>query len=172
MQLHDLAETGVVLGLGTRVRLDERTDGALHQTHADPVVANLAHDGTVLRVIGRERPIGDSRGRPVGHDDPALPHRQFPIAIAVLAAAAAIPDRFEKLVYVLDPARGVHPAAVGVESLVDEELSPGDGAVRVESLVARHLQLGAKVERHVRVDEQERVVIERDRGGDRDAVRT
>ena len=37
--------------------------------------------------------------------------------------------------------RGVHPAIVLIESLVDEELTPGDGAVYVQALLADHLQL-------------------------------
>ena len=45
----------------------------------------------------------------------------------------------------------IQPARV-VESLVDEELSPRHRAVRVQSFVARHLQLGAEEERRVRID--------------------
>ena len=47
----------------------------------------------------------------------------------------------------------MHPAGALVESLIDEELSPRDRAVRVQPFVARHLHLGAEEERRVRVDQ-------------------
>src|SRR6185312_1799409 len=77
--------------------------------------------------------------------------------------------RLEVPGYVAHPARGMHPAGGGIESLVDEELSPGHRAVCIESLLARHLQLGAKVEGSMRVDPEDRVMIERDGGREGDA---
>ena len=57
-----------------------------------------------------------------------------------------------------------------IEALIDEELSPGGGAVGVEALVAGHLQFGAEEERGVRIDQQQRVVAGGIGGRDRDAV--
>lgn len=57
-------------------------------------------------------------------------------------AVPAVPfdDRFEVLVDVVDAARGVHPAGVLVESLVDEELTPCRCTSRRSSL--RHSSYG------------------------------
>ncbi len=65
----------------------------------------------------------------------------------------------------------MHPAGVGVETLIDEELTPGGGAVDVKALVAAHLFLGSKEEGGVRIDQQQGVVIDSVGGGDGDAVR-
>src|SRR4051812_41405123 len=65
----------------------------------------------------------------------------------------------------------MHPAGAVVESLVDEELTPRYRAVVVEALLTRNLHLGAEEKRGVRIDEKERVVGERVRWRDGDAVR-
>ena len=49
----------------------------------------------------------------------------------------------------------MHPAVVRVESLIDKELSPGDGSVNVQSLLADHLQFGAEVVRGMRIDPEQ-----------------
>ena len=83
----------------------------------------------------------------------------------------SVDDGFGELVDVVDAAGGMHPTGFGVESLVDEELAPGDGAVGVQPVVAGHLQLGAEEEAGVRVDEQQRVSVPGVGGGDGEAVR-
>ncbi len=86
------------------------------------------------------------------------------------AVAFLADDGFEILIDGVDAAGGVHPAGAVVEALIDEELAPGDGSVGVEAFVAGHLQLGAKEEGGVRVDEQQRVVVDGVGGRDGDAV--
>ncbi len=49
----------------------------------------------------------------------------------------------------------MHPAGVRVEPLIDEELSPGAGAIGIQPVVARHLRFRAEIETGVRVDEEE-----------------
>src|ERR1700722_19200929 len=66
----------------------------------------------------------------------------------------------------------MHPPDPRVESLVDEKLPPGDGSIRIEAFSAGHLQLRAKEERGVLVDQQERVMIRGIRRGDGDAVQS
>jgi hypothetical protein len=68
------------------------------------------------------------------------------VAVSVDVAVAFLGDGLEEFVFRVDAARRVHPADVLVESLVDEDLSPRDGAVRVEPFIARHLDLGAEEE--------------------------
>ena len=63
-------------------------------------------------------------------------------AVAVGEAVALLRHRLEVLVDVVDAARRVHPAGALVEALVDEELSPGQRAVRVQPFVAGHLRFG------------------------------
>src|ERR1700685_1991708 len=66
----------------------------------------------------------------------------------------------------------MHPSDPWVESLVDEKLPPGDGPIRIEPFSAGHLQLRAKEERGVRVDQQQRVMIRGVRWGNGDAIRS
>src|SRR5580692_9900001 len=53
----------------------------------------------------------------------------------------------------------MHPPYPRVESLVDEELSPGHCSISIEPLSADHLQLRAEEKRSVRIDQQQRMVI-------------
>ncbi len=66
----------------------------------------------------------------------------------------------------------MHPPDPRVESLVDEELPPGHGSIRIEAFSAGHLQLRAKEERGVRVDQQQRVMIRGIRRGNGDSIRS
>ena len=79
-------------------------------------------------------------------------------------------DRLEEFVDVVHAARRVHPAGGGIEPLIDEDLPPRHRAVRVEPLVAHHLQLGAEVEGRVRVDPEQRVAIRGEARRNGDAV--
>src|SRR5437879_3857169 len=59
-----------------------------------------------------------------------------------------------------------------VEALIDEELPPRGGAVRIQSFIARHLQLRAEKEAGMRVDEQQRTPVPRVRRCDGKPVRS
>src|ERR1700729_221060 len=65
----------------------------------------------------------------------------------------------------------MHPACVLIEALVDEELSPGNRAVGVEPVLARHLELRTEEEGGVRVDEKQSVMVSGVGGRDGHAVR-
>ena len=64
----------------------------------------------------------------------------------------------------------MHPAESVVETLIHEELAPRGGTVGVEALGAHGVQLGAKIKRRVRVDEQQRVTGRAFGRGDGEAV--
>ncbi len=89
-----------------------------------------------------------------------------------VAAVGLLRDRLDILVDVVDAARGVHPAGLVVEALVDEELSPGQRAVGVQAFLAHHLRFLAEEERRMRVDQQHRLARRGVRAGDGDAVRS
>src|SRR4051794_967449 len=97
--------------------------------------------------------------RSISHADGALANWNAQVPDLVAKALAAPLDLLGKLVDIIDAARRVHPAGVAVESLVDEELPPGGGAVDVESFAARHLQFGPEVEAGVRIDQKERSAV-------------
>lgn len=105
------------------------------------------------------------------HGDGLLLHRAKLIAIAVEQAVLLTNDGFFKLVDVVHGAGGVHPPGRFVETLVDEELTPGGGAVGVQPLVAFYVGFVAKVEGGVGVDKQQSVAAFALQGGDRKAVR-
>ena len=85
----------------------------------------------------------------------ALPHR----AGLCEGVAALLLHRLGVEVRPHHAGRGVHPADMGVEALIDEELAPGAGAVDVEALVALHLGFGAEIEAGVRVDQEKGVAV-------------
>ena len=143
----------------------------LHQIDRLPLVADPCNDRPVLGVIGGDGLFGHAIRRLEAYDDAARPDGQLPVPVTVVVAAASAGDRLQEPGDIPHAARGVHPAGRRIEALIDEELTPGDGAIRVEPLPAHHLQLGAEIEGGVRVDPQHRVVIQGDRRGDRDAVR-
>ena len=66
-------------------------------------------------------------------------------AIPVVQAVRLLDDGLGIFVDGVAAVRGVHPAVVRIESLIDEELAPRDGAVHVQSLLADHLQFGTKI---------------------------
>ena len=170
VQVHELLERRVVLRLGAGVGLDEGVDVVLHQADAHPPVAHLPLHRAVHRVVGGERLPRHAGGGLVRNHDLFRPHGEFLPAVLVVVPVAALGDGLQKFVDVVHAAAGVHPAGGGVEPLIDEELSPGHGAIGVEPLVARHLEFGAEVERRVRVDVQQRVAVQRVLRRDGDAV--
>src|SRR5215469_4697590 len=52
----------------------------------------------------------------------------------------------------------MHPTDAIVESLVNEELTPGDGSVCIQPFGARHLKFGTKEEGSMWIDQQEGMV--------------
>ncbi len=172
MELEELPERLVVGGLRARVGLGQRLHRLVHQGERDPLAVRvLAHDRAVRCAVGRERARGHPVRALVRHRDRGLLHGQLLAAVLVDVAVAALLHRLQEFVGGIHRARRVHPADALVEALVDEELAPGGGAVRVESLVARHLELGSEVERRVRVDQEQRMAGRRVRRGDRHPVR-
>src|SRR6185369_14721121 len=66
----------------------------------------------------------------------------------------------------------MHPSNAIVKALVDEELSPGRSAIRVQAFVAHSLQFRAEEKRSMRIDEQQRVMVLRVRWRDRHTIRS
>ena len=170
LQLHGLL-IGLVVGrLGACVGLRQRLDGLLHQADGDPFAVRRADDRAVVGAVDGEFLFGHAGRGLVRHDDLGRSHRALLFAVAVDEAVTLLDDGFEVFVDGIDAARGVHPAGLFVEALVDEELAPGDGAIGVQPLVAGHLQLGAEEEGGVGIDQQQRVVAGGVGGRDGDAV--
>ena len=92
------------------------------------------------------------------------------VAVAIEQLAILVHDRLGEFVDHVGRGRGMHPADVMVEALVDEELSPGCRAIDVEASVAGHLQLGAKEERGMRIDPEQRMAVGGELGRNGDAV--
>ncbi len=171
MQLHDLAERRDVARLGARVRLHQRVYVLLHQADAHQLVAFPADDRPALRVPDEERSVCHAGVCLTRNANPAKLDGQITIAQSIEDLIAALRrDAFDKLIDVVHAARGVHPAGRRIEPLIDEELSPRHSAVRVQPLLAHHLELGPEVERRVRIDPQQGVMIGRQARRDRDAV--
>src|SRR4029079_8373789 len=120
-------------------RLIQRAHRVPHHAEAEPFVALAPDDGTVLREINLERASRCSARCAIRDRDRASLHRGHILAVAITPGFAVLHRRLEERVDVVDAARCVHPSCTLVESLIDEELSPGDGAISVEALVARHL---------------------------------
>src|SRR5437764_12159121 len=59
-----------------------------------------------------------------------------------------------------------------VESLIDKKLTPGHGAVSIQSFVAGHLQFRSEVEGRVGIDQQQRMMPGRVRRRDSHTVRS
>ena len=125
----------------------------------------------MVRAIDRECLSGHARGRPIRHGDRADGHGPLGGAVAVVVAVALLHHRFRVLVDGVYAARGVHPADVFVEALVDEELPPRHRPVGIQPFLAHHLHFGTEKERRVRVDEEQRVVVHGVRRRDGDTVR-
>src|SRR5690349_12390088 len=97
--------------------------------------------------------------RAIANGDRTHADRAAVASVAIAARLTLAFDPLREFIDVVDAARGVHPTSVSVEALVDEELSPGGSAVDVESLVARHLLLGAEEEAGMRVDQKQRFFV-------------
>ena len=172
LQLGHLHEAGVVGGLGAQERLLQGRDRLVHQGDADPLAAFLADDGAAMRLVDGEAFLSwNPVVAQVRHGDHlALQRAQF-VAVLVEALAVLLDDGLGELVDHIDAAGGMHPAGLGVEALVDEELAPGRGAVGVETLVAGDLHLRTEEEAGVRVDQQQGLAVQRQLRRDGDAVR-
>ena len=78
-------------------------------------------------------------------------------AVPVVKSVRPSDDGLGILVDGVAAVRCVHPAVVRIESLIDEKLAPGDGAINVQSLIAHHLQFRAEVIRGMRVYPEQRM---------------
>ncbi len=149
----------------------ERGHWLVHQRKGNPFAAGAARNRAVMRGEGGEAPRRERAvGEAVGQGDRLDLHRAQFAAIAIEALADLFDNRLGEFVDRIDAARRVHPADVGVEALIDEELAPGRGAIGVQPLVARHLLFGAEEEAGVRIDQQQCMAILGARRGDGDAV--
>ena len=168
-QAGDLQERRQVSCLGAAERLFQRFDRLEHEGHCDPLVPVGADDRAMVRVEDREsrRLAAVSL---VGNGNRRDGHRPQLCAIFVEQLAVLPDDGFGELVDRVGAGRGVHPSRVGVEALIDKELTPGRGAIGVQSLIARHLQLGAEVEGRVRIDQQQGMAIPGAGGADSDSI--
>src|SRR5262249_35231783 len=142
------------------------------QTYADPFAFPRGNDWSVMGAIDSERLLGHSRVGFVGYLDDGGADRPFFIPVLVIEAVSLFNHCFEIPIYCVNGAGRVHPTTSLVEALVNEELPPGGGAVGVQTLVARHMQLGPEEERRVWVDQQQRVTRNRVRRRDSHAIRS
>src|SRR5437870_3727117 len=74
------------------------------------------------------------------------------VAVLIEILVALLHDRFQVLINRVNGARGVHPATMLIEALIDKELAPRDSAVSIQSFVAYHLQFRSEIEGRVRID--------------------
>ena len=51
----------------------------------------------------------------------------------------------------------MHPTSLFIETLVNEKLPPGHGAVSVQPLLADHMNFAPKIKRGMRVDQKKRI---------------
>ena len=172
LELHHLHVGAPVARLCQGVGLLQRFHRLEHHGLAHPApIGGAADNGAVAGAEGRDAQGGEAAGGgAVGQGDARRGNRAQDVAVTGERAVALVHDGLKVAVHRVRMAGGVHPAQPVVEALVDEELAPGDGAIGVEPLVAGHLQLGAEVERGVRVDQQQRVVVHGVRRRDGDAV--
>src|SRR5690625_1776831 len=61
------------------------------------------------------------------------------VPIEVIETILTFDDRFEELVDIVGGTRGVHPSGGLVETLIDEELAPGQGTIGIESLLTDYI---------------------------------
>ncbi len=141
MEFHGLVELLVVVGLRPQVRLLECLEWLFHEPDAHPLVIGPAYDRPMVGPVHGELALGHPGFGFVRNGN--LPGLDGPLLITVDIVDAAIPfdDGLEVLVDVVDATRCMHPTRRLVESLVDEELSPGHGAVSVQAFIAPHVQL-------------------------------
>ena len=112
----------------------------------------------MVRAIGGEiARLQRAIGGLVGHAD-ALFGQRLPGRPVQIIPLAALPLHGErKFIDIVDARRGVHPADMAVEALIDEELPPGAGAIGIEALATFDLGFTAEIEAGVRVDQQQRI---------------
>ena len=171
MEVHGLQVLGHVLRLGTRIGLGQCVHRIVHESNRDPRRVLAAHDRSMMGAEYRKGAFGQAFGRPVWYRDRLLPDRALLVAIPIEQAIVALDNLLGILVDVVDPARRMHPPDRLVESLVYEELPPGDRPVGIESLLAHQVHLGPEEERGMRIDPEQRIAARRLRGRDREAVR-
>ena len=161
MQLHRLPKRPIALCLGAGVGLHQRVDWVLHQPDAHPPVPDVPHDRAMMCAIDGECLAPHPAGGFVRHGDRCHGHGPIGGAIAIEVAIALLHDGLEILVDRIDAARRVHPTGAIVETLIDEDLAPGDGPVSIEPLLAHDLQLSTEEERRMRIDQQQCVMVYR-----------
>ena len=106
----------------------------------------------MLRAIDSESFLSDPVVGLVGNLDYRRGDGTLFVGELVIELIAFLHDGLEILVDRVDGARGVHPAAVLIETLVDKKLAPGNRAVGVQAFVAGHLQFRPEVEGRMRID--------------------
>ena len=151
---HDFLVRRISLGFRAQVRLRERFERLVHHFHGHPLLPSLVNDRTVVGPVQYHWFVSDIVAVAVGlqYLFPLYGKLFPPIAIGEYIAVEGY--RFEVFVERVGLARRVHPSAVFIEPLVDEELAPGDGTVGIQAFLADHVHFGAEIKRSVRVDEQ------------------
>src|SRR5277367_5639401 len=91
--------------------------------------------------------------------DSDLAHLQFTErrAVLIVQSTRLLEDGLGVFVDCVAAVRGMHPAVVRIEPLIDEELSPRYRAIGVQSLLAGHLQFRTEIVRGVRIYPEKRV---------------
>src|SRR5688500_9772655 len=95
------------------------------------------HNGPMMRAIDRERANRHSRVGLVRDGDAVHLHRALLVAVEIRRTLPRAADGLRPLVDVVHTTRRVHPSSLVIEALIDEELTPGQRSVGVESFLAR-----------------------------------
>lgn len=139
-------------GPGALPALDQPFQQAVVGTQAQVLPVSPGHDRTMMRmqrVYGYRLPL-IIIFKMQGHR--FLLHGQLPALVGIRIPLSVRFNFFLVTVCRIHITGCMHPAAVLVKSLVDEELSPGDGAIGVQSLLADHMHFGTEIKTGVWVD--------------------
>src|SRR5438105_13118279 len=98
-----------------------------------------------MRAINGELFLSHSVPALIGNRDCSYLQRTFFIPVLVIEIGTLLDDRFQVLVDIVDTTRCVHPTGAVIEALIDEELTPGDRAVRIQTFRAEHLRFGPEI---------------------------
>ena len=81
--------------------------------------------------------------------------------VSVPQCAIDLGNVFDEVVHEIKTGRCMHPTGLFIETLVNEKLPPGHGAVSVQTLLADHMNFAPKIKRGMWVDQKKRVARRR-----------
>ena len=153
--IHHFAELFIVRVLHAQIGLRQGIHRVPVDLRRDPAAAVEMRDRAVVRAIARECARRDVVSVAIAQDDLGDFEGTHFFAVAVLQPGLRAHYILHELVHEVRVGGRVHPASVFVEALINEELSPGYGAVGVQAFLRDHVHLAAEIERGVRIDEQQ-----------------